>query len=75
MEQSLSCEDDSHLASQEIPRLLWNPKVHYCVHKNPALDPILSQMNPVHTISVTFILILSFHICLYLQSGLISSGI
>jgi hypothetical protein len=22
-------------ASQEIPRLLWDPKVHYRVHKNP----------------------------------------
>jgi len=38
----------SHPASQEIPRLLWNQKVHYSVPKSPPLASIQRQMNPVH---------------------------
>jgi len=34
MEQSLSWKTNSCSASQEIPHLLWNPAVQYCVHEN-----------------------------------------
>ena len=48
MVQSPSWEANWFAASQEIPRILWNPKVHYRTHKRPPPFPILGQHNPVH---------------------------
>ena len=49
MVQSPSWEANWFAASQEILRILWDPKVHYRTHKRPPLVPILCQPNPVHT--------------------------
>ena len=48
MVQSPSGETNWFAASQEIPRISRNPKVHYCTHKPPPPVPILGQPNPVH---------------------------
>ena len=48
MVQSLSWEANSFAASQEIPRISRNPKVHYRTHKRPPPFPILGPPNPVH---------------------------
>ena len=48
MAQSLSWEANWFAASQEIPRILWKPKVHYRTHKRPTPVPILGQPCPVH---------------------------
>ena len=48
MVQSPSWEANWFAASQEIPHISRNPKVHYRTHKRPPPVSILGQPNPVH---------------------------
>ena len=56
--QSPSWEANCFAASQEIPRISRNPKVHYRTHKRPPPLSILGQHNPI-------ILLLAFPLFVY----------
>jgi hypothetical protein len=49
MEQSPSWEANRFVARQEIPRILLNLKVHYCIQNCLPPVSILSQPTPVYT--------------------------
>jgi hypothetical protein len=56
VEQSPSWEANSSLAIRGIPHILWIVEFRHRVHKSPTLDPVLSQINPVHNPPPYFLL-------------------
>jgi hypothetical protein len=70
MEQSPSWDTNRFSVSQEICRILWNPKIHYRIHKYPTSPyPEPARSSP-HPTSWRSSLILSSHLRLGLLSGL-----
>ena len=70
IEQTSSLEADRFSASQEISQILWNPTVHYRIHKFPPPFPVLSQIDPVHIPTSHF---LKIHLNIILLSTTASS--
>jgi hypothetical protein len=58
---SPSWEANSFSASQKIPRILWNPKVHYRIHNSPLLVSFPIHINPVYAVHFNIILLLWKH--------------
>ena len=78
MEYRPSWEANRFSASQEIPRNLWDTKVHYSIHKCPLPAHILSHLGSDHAPHPTswrpFVILFS-HLCLGLLNGLFPSGL
>jgi len=55
MEQNPSCEANNRCVNREIPGLQGNRKVYFHIHNSPTLDPNLSHINSVHTLTSYFL--------------------
>jgi hypothetical protein len=67
MDQRPPWEANRSSASQDIARILWNPKVHYRNHNSPLPEPDRSRFLNIH-----FNIILTFtytcmHACMYIH--------
>jgi hypothetical protein len=76
IEQSTSRKAASSSLSQEVPRILWNPKVNCRAHKSPSLFCNSSQMKRVHAppSCLRSVLTLLSNLCVCLSSGFFRFG-
>lgn len=74
IQRSASWEINSSSVSQQILLILWNLEVHCRFHNSSPFIPFPSHFNPVHLLSYSFTVILSFPLQLGLPSGAFPSG-
>jgi hypothetical protein len=74
MEQRPSWGANYQSSDVEVSHISWNADVLYGVHKSPALDHILSQINPVHA-PTEFLFKIPFNTILSSTSRFLSSSL
>jgi len=50
-----SWNENSSLASNQIPRILWNTNVHNRVHNSPQLVPVSTHVNQAHALPFQYL--------------------
>jgi hypothetical protein len=54
MQQSAPSQTKNFCVSEDVPRILYNPHVHYRTHDSPTLFPVVGLISPTYVLPVSF---------------------